>query len=574
MKGRFFLFFLILPAFFPAGIFSQQIPASSGLRDYVGLINQSYHPGIVSFFEKMKADLAKRSGNETIIKAVDIFLRGDVGSGFLYTDPRGNLYVLTNNHVIAQAYSLSVTFERTDGSKKRYDNLRIIAADEENDLALLAFASGDRPAVRGLSFLTRPVEEGEDVYSAGFPGLGTTPLWQFGRGMVSNSNARFPKSLEDDTLMGPFIQHTAEIDPGNSGGPLLVVNRTATGGYSVAGINTLKALRRQAANYAIPISTIQAFVTAALNPRPETYRAALDARLAKFMEGITANKAVYPHIAAYLSTICVGENAEYAMEEMYDKGSASVRKAFVDKCEESVVEAMGYAVAWTIENSIRGQGAIRGSIKEVAGAGEEYTVVFTINNKDHESKWVWEYGNWRIRSFGAIAAGDKELLTKKQKQKETSERLRTDSTFIIEAGYATLFEKASAALYVSAEFQGFTQGFAGVKLYYANPDFYVFGIFVGLKYDIPIGNIAITPYGRIGLDYQNDKEYKDFSRDDFAAAFPVSSALQAGIRVTSSYVPGLFAGAVFQFNLFNMHELDTYDNAMKKGLCFTVGYSF
>ena len=565
---RFFLLVLVLTFVIPLGIFSQQVPSSSSLRDYVGLINQSYHPDIVAYFEKIKADLAKE-GKTDAVKSIDIFLRGDTGSGFVYSDARGNPYVLTNNHVISQAYSLSITFERQDGSKRRYDNLKIIAADEENDLAILAFAAGDRPSIRGLSFLTRQVEEGEDVYSAGFPGLGTTPLWQFGRGMISNAAARFPKSFDDDTLMGPFIQHTAEIDPGNSGGPLLVVQRNSASGYAVAGINTLKAIRRQAANYAIPINTIQTFVNNALNPKPETYRAALDQRLAKFVEGLGANKAVYPHIAEYLSSSCVGENAEYAMMEMFEKGSSTTKRAFIDKCEDSVVGAMSFAVAWTIENSIRGQGAIKASLKEISGAGEEFTVVFTINNKDHSSKWVWEYGNWRIRSFGTVAAGDKNLVNQKKAKKESAERLRTDSMLHIDAGYACLFDKATAALYVSAEIMRY----AGIKLYFAGPDFWAIGFGIGYRFEFPIGNIALMPFIRAGFDYQHDKDFEDFKKTHSVAGFPIAVNGQIGLKVTTSYVPGLYGGVAFQYNFFGIQDKD-YDKAMKMALSASVGYAF
>ena len=560
---RRFIFLVAAVVIAPFCIFSQQIPSSSGLRDYVGLINQSYHPDIVSLFEKMKTDLAKRSGNETTIKAIDIFLRGDTGSGFLYSDALGNKYIITNNHVIAQAYSLSITFERQDGSKRKYENLRIIAADEKNDIAILGFPAADKPAGSGLTLLTRAVQEGEDVYSAGFPGLGTTPLWQFGRGMVSNANARFPKSLEDDTVMGPFIQHTAEIDPGNSGGPLLVISQD---GYAVVGINTLKAARRQAANYAIPVSVIQPFITGALNPRPTTYRAALDTRLAKFAEGLGVNRAVYPHIAEYLSSNCIGENAEYAILEMYEKGNASARQAFINKLEDGVVEAMGYAVGWTIENSIRGQGVIKASIKEVAGSGEEYTVVFTINNKDHSSKWVWEYGNWRIRSFGIVAAGNKDLLAKKEKSRENSKNLRTEAANLhIEAGYAYLFDKAGAAAYASLEYMGF-----GIKAYYAGSDFYSIGVFGGFRGGFNLGSIGLMPYVRLGMDYQHDQKYIDSGND---IGFPIAIMGQIGLKVTTARIPGLFAGAAFQYNFFNMHDLKKED-FMKMALCFTVGYAF
>jgi serine protease Do len=579
MKRRFCLG-LVLMIVFPVCVFSQQQTASAAaLRDYVGVLNQSYHPGIVAYFEKIKADLDKQ-GEKDAVKAIDIFLSGSFGSGFIYSDAGGNLYVITNNHVVAQAHTLSITFERQDGFKKKIEGLKIIAADEELDLAILAFPAGEKPVTQGLSFLSRAVEEGEDVFSAGFPGLGITPIWQFGRGTVSNVSARFPKSLDDNTMMGPYIQHTAQVDPGNSGGPLLITQRNVPTGYAVAGVNTLSGGRRQAANYPIPVSTTQTFIDSALNQKPETYRAALDQRVAQFTEGLSVNRAVYPHIAEYLSSACIGENAEYAMMEMFEKGSRTVKRAFLDRFEDSVVGAMGYAVSWTIENSIRSGGAIKAAVKEVTGDGEEYTVVFTINDKDVSSKWVREYGNWRIRSFGTVAAGDKSLVDKKEAQKKTAEKLRLDSYVHLEAGYATLFEKAPAALYASAEFFRVM----GANLYVAGPDFWSLGAFFGYRWDIPAGQFGIMPYGRAGFEYQNDKGYEDWKTTDEGGdkfgALPVAVAMtgQAGIKVTSTYVPGLFLGTAFQFNI-NLHTIlglpsEKYSKAPKMGLAVTAGYAF
>ncbi|MDR1858598.1 MAG: serine protease [Treponema sp.] len=575
MTRRFFIF-LALIFVVPVCVFSQQQNASAAaLRDYVGVLNQSYHPGIVAYFEKVKADLEKQ-GESSAVKAIDIFLGGSFGSGFIYSDSGGNLYVITNNHVVAQAHTLSITFERQDGFKKKIENLRIIAADEETDLAILAFPAGEKPVAQGLSFLARAIEEGEDIYSAGFPGLGITPIWQFGRGTVSNAAVRFPKSLDDSTMMGPYIQHTAQVDPGNSGGPLLAAQRNVPTGYAVAGINTLSALRRQAANYAIPVATARAFIDNALNQKPETYRAALDQRLAKFTEGLGANRAVYPHIAEYLSSDCIGENAEYAMMEMFEKGSRTVRRAFIDKCEDSVVGAMGYAVAWTIENSIRGGGVIRAAVKETTGEGEEYTVVFAINDKDVSSKWVREYGNWRIRSFGTVAAGDKSLVEKREAQKKEPSKLRLNSNIHLEAGYATLFGKAPAAFYASAEFLRFF----GAKAYVAGPGFWSIGAFGGYRWDIPAGKFGFMPYIRAGLEFQYDQEYEDFKETHWGVSpLAVSLAGQAGLKVTSSFVPGLFLGLAFQYNLLNFHSLfdsgsQKYGNPMKMGLAVTAGYAF
>jgi serine protease Do len=570
MKRRSILI-VVIQLVITVSVFAQT--GAGALRDYVGLINQTYHPDVVSYFEKMKADFEK-DGEKDVVKAIELFLRGDTGSGFIISDASGTNYVVTNNHVIAQAYTLSITFERQDGFKRTYNGLKIIAVDEEIDLAVLAFAPGDKPVQQGLTFLTRPVEEGEDVFSAGFPGIGTASVWQFGRGMVSNAIARFPKSIDDETLMGPFVQHTAQVDPGNSGGPLLVAQRGAPSGYAVVGVNTLSALWRQAANYAIPVSTVQPVINAAWRPQPSAYRTALDERLAKFTEGLGGDKAVYPHIAAYLSAACLGENAEYAMSELLEKAPRTVQRDFINKCEDSLVGAMGYAVAWTIENSIRSKGVIKASLKEVTGAGEEYTAIFTINDKDVSTKWVREYGNWRIRTFGEIAAGDKNLVAKKESRREAEKNLRTSTSLLVEGGYAQLLGdvKPKWSLYASATFFSMM----GLRLYY-NTDFMEIDLFVRAQFPVKLNSFAIIPFGTFGFSYVKN----DNAPASSSSAPPIQLGVQLGLKFTMAKVPGLYAGVAFQFNFFDV--LEFMDRGLSggsgikryktKALALSVGYA-
>jgi S1-C subfamily serine protease len=100
-------------------VFAQTgVPA---LRDHAGLINQSYHPDIVAYFEKIKANLEAKKDRRR--QAIDLFLKGVTGSGFVIADEEGTNYIVTNYHVIARASRLSITFERHDGFRKGYDNL-------------------------------------------------------------------------------------------------------------------------------------------------------------------------------------------------------------------------------------------------------------------------------------------------------------------------------------------------------------------------------------------------------------------------------------------------------------------
>lgn len=217
---------------------------TSSIRDYVGVINQSYHPSIVDFFEKVKRNM-EDNGKTEAAKSVDRYLKGPFGTGFVYVDDKGDNYVITNNHVINQAYNLKFTLEKGDGSKTLFEGLKVLAVDEDLDVAILVFADKARPFTNGLPFLTKQIDEGENVFSAGFPGLGSMPVYQFGSGIVSNRSVMLPMDIDGEEMIGPFIQHTAPIDPGNSGGPLLINQGDRTANYAVVGINTRKAMRRQ-----------------------------------------------------------------------------------------------------------------------------------------------------------------------------------------------------------------------------------------------------------------------------------------------------------------------------------------
>ncbi len=166
------------------------------------------------------------------------------GSGFFvqWTTAAGKTEwrVLTNQHVMAGATEADVTLR--DDSKTT-DNettwrAKLLPADPHEDVAVLALVLKEKaPPVTGLRLRTSTVHDEEHVRAAGFPGLQGKPSFQISGGAVSN--ASFSRS---------YFQHTAPIDPGNSGGPLL------DGDGRVVGMNTLKATHRENVAFAIPTS--------------------------------------------------------------------------------------------------------------------------------------------------------------------------------------------------------------------------------------------------------------------------------------------------------------------------------
>jgi serine protease Do len=138
-----------------------------------------------------------------------------LGSGFII-DPRG--YVVTNNHVVANAEKVTVIFQ--DQSQH---SAKVIGRDQRTDLALLKIAT-DKP----LPYLTwgnsDKVKVGDWVVAVGNPfGLGGTVT----AGIVSALGRNINEGPYDD-----FLQIDAPINRGNSGGPTFDL----TG--QVVGINT------------------------------------------------------------------------------------------------------------------------------------------------------------------------------------------------------------------------------------------------------------------------------------------------------------------------------------------------
>jgi serine protease Do len=139
-----------------------------------------------------------------------------LGSGFII-DREG--YILTNNHVVADADEIKVTLY----DEKQYD-ATVIGRDEKTDIALIKLKEpkGDLPfAELGDS---DALEIGEWVLAIGNPfGLQETVT----QGIVSAKWRKIGQGPYDD-----FIQTDASINPGNSGGPLFNLSG------KVVGLNT------------------------------------------------------------------------------------------------------------------------------------------------------------------------------------------------------------------------------------------------------------------------------------------------------------------------------------------------
>src|SRR5512136_2786300 len=162
------------------------------------------------------------------------------GSGFVVA-PDG--FIVTNSHVVQNAPRIDVTF--TSGDRYR---AQLVGLDGSTDLAVVCInASGLPWASLGDSSTLRV---GQLVIAAGNPyGFQST----VSTGVVS----ALGRSLRSQhgRLIENVIQHTAPLNPGNSGGPLLDSRGR------VVGINTAIIAMAQGIGFAIPSDTARTVVS-------------------------------------------------------------------------------------------------------------------------------------------------------------------------------------------------------------------------------------------------------------------------------------------------------------------------
>lgn len=169
-----------------------------------------------------------------------------LGSGFVI-HPSG--YVVTNQHVITGEHKISVTlFRQSEHELEQihFKNIRIVALDPVNDLALLKIEDGGDYVFSVVPLGSYDeLRQGQPVFAVGSPlGLDRT----VSEGIISLTNR-----LIDGRLL---IQTTTEVNPGNSGGPLFNLRG------EVIGINDLKliGLGLEGLNFAIQVSTLKDFL--------------------------------------------------------------------------------------------------------------------------------------------------------------------------------------------------------------------------------------------------------------------------------------------------------------------------
>lgn len=159
----------------------------------------------------------------------DFDLRGH-GSGVI-VDAEGT--VLTNAHVIEGAQKVLVQW-KDGGGRVGYAEAEVLAIDKEQDLGLVRVRNLRVPPI---AFAAVAVRKGVPVFAIGFPGVAEDAIG----GTVNDIRNNFVEATVTSGIVsrfvGPYVQHSAIISGGNSGGALV------DGCGNLIGVNTGIALQ-------------------------------------------------------------------------------------------------------------------------------------------------------------------------------------------------------------------------------------------------------------------------------------------------------------------------------------------
>ena len=165
------------------------------------------------------------------------------GSGFVLTEDG---YIVTNNHVIAEADAGSILVQFYSGEEYPAE---VVGTDSMNDVALLKIeAAGLQTVTVGDS---DEIEVGETVEAIG------NPLGDLTFTMTAGSVSALDREIDTDGTPISMFQTDAAINAGNSGGPLFDMNGNVIGVTTAKVSGTTEAgVSIEGLGFAIPINDV------------------------------------------------------------------------------------------------------------------------------------------------------------------------------------------------------------------------------------------------------------------------------------------------------------------------------
>ncbi|SEP69404.1 serine protease Do [Treponema bryantii] len=498
------LFCLAAMAILSCSVWAQSI------REYVCVVHGNLSSENKTFLTDLK-DSLERNGYTYYSKYIGSFLEGTFGSGFIWYASDGTPYVVTNRHVAGNYETVNLSFENEDGSVSEFKEMKVVFSDDDIDIALISLPSTfKRP---GLQFTSAKINDGDDVFSAGFPGLAGKPSWQLGKGVVSNSSARIKELIDPE--ISSVIQHTAQIDGGNSGGPLLIKDSSSKAGYKVCGVNTWSAAARQNTNFSIPAAAVEKTVKSKIIQKKTV---TFDEHSVAFIKACSENDE-FTSLMPYISNSMVSSYGEKALKDVLAKAPTDVRSYVSYVFESNPLIGLRCSLAYVVWSKIHSDSE-RIDLKETSDEATGKKVIFNRGDSTFESFWIEDQGSWRLSDFEGVTK-DKKLSNKEKARNQSDSIFSIEEPYfmsvsggyfrnITESSNSFMFDFKYRFNFVSVGFTVMKDTLTMEKEYNLYPEsdknsIYDLGLVAGLQLPLKIDRVIIMPLveGQAGMIYKS-----------------------------------------------------------------------
>lgn len=263
------------------------------------------------------------------------YIESGAGSGVIISE---NGYIVTNNHVIEDASSITVTL--ADGTSY---SAKLVGTDADLDVALIKIdATGLDPAEIGDSSAT---QAGDKAVVIG------NPLGQLGGSVTQGIVSSVSRNVMIDGVSHNVMQVDASINPGNSGGGLF------NGRGELVGIIIAKSVNEsvEGIGFAIPINDVSDILEDLMNYGYVRGKVSLGMSFVDITNAQTAMMYRVSELGCYVSSVEINSNAANAGFQSGDR-ITSVNGTSVSTSSDIKTEISKMAVGDTVEFTVERNG--------------------------------------------------------------------------------------------------------------------------------------------------------------------------------------------------------------------------
>ncbi len=366
---------------FGGGYFANRLSSSNGS----GSLNinkvTSSASGTSTNAEGTAANIVKQTSDSVVEITTESVVTGSfarqyvqqgAGSGVIISEDG---YIITNNHVIDGANSVTVTLR--DGATSY--NASLIGTDAENDIALLKVdANGLSPATFGDS---SKLAVGDYVVAIG------NPLGQLGGTVTDGIISSLAREVTIEDQCMTLLQTNAQVNPGNSGGGLFNAN-----GELIGIVNAKEsATEVEGIAFAIPINNVLDIIEDLKSYGYVTGKIDLGMELTDINSNETAFYYGVSKTGCYVLSVTSGSNAASAGFKPGDlitkaDGKEVTSSADIKKITDS--KEVGDTVTFTVYRSGK-TGDIKLTLAEYVPSAGKAKGDSELNNGNEQDDSIW-----------------------------------------------------------------------------------------------------------------------------------------------------------------------------------------